>query len=282
MEVRSKGWAALLHWLNLALIASVVLYAFGRAIWSESLGLGDAGSSSSQVLDLLAFAVLCGLATFATIEVLKRVFDLRGRFQYARTRDWIEGRERERALLEARREVERRLEEREEKGWRPEEFGEEESAFHDLEDAMSLGKGRDARRLFNLPTEQLAAQLGAAADLALMSRFRYPRLIAAFAGQFGSGPDLNADLDDGEAFRDLAQRVRVGVDQLQITLGEDWRRLVQGAALWLAGLYGIAFAYAGDIGSAAHPRYVLMALILGGVFAWVARDVTRVIENARR
>ncbi len=246
---------AYLHRVNLALIALLILYTWIRAFAfkGDGLDLSDGSTTSRQVGDLLMFALLCALASFAVVEVLKRLFNLRGWYQLERTRLWFAERTKD-----------------------------EGQAFRHLVDAMGVSDlPRDVRQLFNLPTEQLAAQIGVAADVALTSPGRYEELIGGLTGRSfreGEGDKMEED----ERLRHMAQRVRAGVDQLQITLGEEWRRSIQGAVMWIAGVFGIGFAFAGDVGQAAHARYVLVALILGGVLAWTVRDLSRVVENARR
>src|SRR5207237_2365537 len=109
---------------------------------------------------------------------------------------------------------------------------------------------------------------------------KYQLLLESLMG--GARSDRQNSLPDKGSAIELAGKVRAGVDQLQITLGEGWRRYVQGAALWLSGLYGVALTHAGDLPASAHARYVIAALLVGGVFAWLSRDATAVIERLRR
>jgi hypothetical protein len=244
--------AAYLHRFNLAVIGLLLAYTMIQAFRREGLDLSDESTTSRHVGDLLMFALLCALASFAVVEVLKRLFNLRGWYQLERTKLWLSARVKDR-----------------------------EAAFGELIQALGVNqRRRDVRQLFNLPTEQLAAQIGLAADVALASPSHYDALIEGLTGWQLDDPESRAKNED--AMRQLAHRVRAGVDQLQITLAEEWRRSIQGAVMWIAGLFGIGFAFAGDVGAAAHTRHVLVALILGGVFAWTVRDLARVIENARR
>jgi hypothetical protein len=268
--------------VNVVLIAAVVAYAFMEAIRGDGIQLAE-GSVSTQARDLLWFAVVCGLASFATIETLKRIAGIRGLFNRRQLEIWLEERT-------------------------PQGRG-ADVALHELLDAMGLGdpvsqeqdedasRGAvnrgDYKRVFNLPVEQLAAQISSAVDVAVLSPERYRSLIGTLiGGEAGmkvaasleqvKSADKRADdegADDDRRFQ-LAQRVRAGVDQLQISLGERWRQYVQGAALWIAGLYGIGLAHAAD--RSTESRYVLAALLLGGLFAWLARDVAAVIERMRR
>jgi hypothetical protein len=128
----------------------------------------------------------------------------------------------------------------------------------------ALARG-ESKRVFNLPIEQLAGQIGAAADVALTARAEHPALISALAGEKAPEDSVAPppSREDDAAYR-LAQRVRAGVDQLQISVGERWRQYVQGGAIWISGLYGIGLTHAADHPVAAEPRYVLAALVLGG------------------
>jgi hypothetical protein len=227
--------------VNAFLIGAIAVYAFARA----------SVSSAVIVRDLLWFTVACGLASFATIEAVKRLTGIRALYHERETKRWIERR-----------------------AGKP--HPEDPVAFWMLLSVMGVPDGRspgDRKRVFDLPAEQLAAQLSGAAEIAVASPAFYRPLIAAFAGGY-------ADTPGGDY--ELAQRVRAGVDQLQISLGERWRRYVQGAALWLAGLYGILLTRVVDVARDAEATYILAALLVGGPLAWLIRDATAVVERLRR
>ena len=63
-----------------------------------------------------------------------------------------------------------------------------------------------------------------------------------------------------------SQRLRAALDQLQISIGERWRRYVQGTALWLSGAYGFSLAYLLNVSG--RSVYVIDALVIGGFFSW--------------
>jgi hypothetical protein len=228
--------------VNAFLIGAIAVYAFARA----------SVSSAVIVRDLLWFTVACGLASFATIEAVKRLTGIRALYHERETKRWIE-----------RRAVRRN--------------GEEPDPFWMLLSVMGVSDDRspgDRKRVFDLPAEQLAAQLSGAAEIAVATPDAYGPLVAAFAA--GYGPTSR-----GGAY-ELAQRVRAGVDQLQISLSERWRRYVQGAALWLAGLYGILLTRVVDVARDAEATYILAALVVGGPLAWLIRDATAAVERLRR
>jgi hypothetical protein len=180
-------------------------------------------------------------------------------------------------------------------------------------EALRRGGRQD---VFNLPIELLAAQISAAAEYALSKPEAYPALASALdpgsleaaaadrddadrlraTGEpsADTAPSHSRDQDEERNFR-VAQRVRASIDRLQISIGQGWRQSIQGAAVWLAGAYGIGLerlglgriALAQPTGPYTLPRntqpaYVFAALILGGVIAWTIRDVLATLERSRR
>jgi hypothetical protein len=232
--------------VNSALIVAVVVI----AVIDATGGITLEGEAGTAIRDLLWFALLCGLASSATIEILKRVFSLRGLYQMRQTEVW--------------------LADRAKGGTEP---------FDQLLDVMGLKPGPEAVRVFNLPTEQLIAQIGVATDV-LLARQNPDEplnpLIVALAGQHASARGEGSDTTA------LAQSIEVGVDHLQISLSERWRGYVQSAALWIAGAYGIALVETADISEDADSLYMLAALLIGGMIAWSVRDLAAVLERARR
>lgn len=257
--VKSNSWDDRLHLVLVGAlpIVAIIAYVVVRAVDDDGLRLVH-GSVSKEARDLLWFALICGLASYATIETAKRIARSRGHFQRWQTRRWMDRRERR--------------------------SGGDGDAYDDLLRAWGVSEG-EALRIFDLSTEQLAAQIGSAVDVALTAQGAYPGLIECFAGLARPVPGDDSDASPGDRERlddfKLAQRMRLGVDQLHIALADRWRRTVQGAALWIAGFYGIAVAHAVDQPSSAEPRYVLAALLIGGPIAWLVRDASALLEHAR-
>jgi hypothetical protein len=269
--------------VSLVLIGIVMLYAVVRASYDEGFHLSR-GSVSNQVRDVLWFSTLCGLASFTTIEAVKRLTSVRARYHSWQTRIWLEARMKR--ISPSAEPV--------------------ESPFVQLLRAMGLAEGRRSSlsprlrspewltealdtRIFGLPTEQLMAQISAAADLALSTdESRYQVLIPSLTAdasdlQFALRPRASKASDDrGEA--EQSRRVlqlRMGIDQLQVALASRWKRYLCGAALALSGLFGIGLTYAGREPAGDEPRNVLAALLIGGVIAMVARDLTAIAERLR-
>lgn len=244
--------------VNGLLILAVLVYVIVQAARGNGLHLAG-GTVSSRVRDILWFSALCGLVSFSTIEIVKRLTNVRGFVQREHVRLW---------LGERTQDAEAAV----------------DTSFGELLRAMGSPDDDDALRVFNLPAGRLAAQIGLASDIAYgrpedyrMLIWGLTRGIPALSAQDQSPPyEPNTDL----AF-EVGQRIRTGVDQLQISLTERWRRYVQGSALWVSGVYGIGLTYAADFPSQTETRYVLAALVLGGAFAWVVRDVAAVLERSR-
>jgi hypothetical protein len=85
-----------------------------------------------------------------------------------------------------------------------------------------------------------------------------------------------------ERDRERALRARAGIDALQISVGERWRRYVRSTAVWVSGVVAILLIRYGDFAQASRPTFILTALLLGGVVAWFARDVSAGVERWRR
>jgi hypothetical protein len=244
---------------NAVLIVGIAAVAIDRAL-SDGFHLAG-GSIPEQVRDLVWFSLACGLASTATIEIFKRLTPIRGLYQRRQSALW----------LKARRPAEARPE--------------KEDLYKPLQTAMRLRTRAELTRIFNLPTEQLAAQISSAADAALTAPDEQKWFLEALTGvtwrtaeqatQAGGDSPPALDLQ-------LVQRVRSGVDHFQIDATERWRRYVQGAALWISALYGILLAHAGIATSSTRPAYVLAALVLGGSIAWFARDITAFVQRGRR
>jgi hypothetical protein len=249
--------------VNVFLIACVLLYVVARASVEDSFRL-HTGSVSAQARDLLWFALACGLLSFATIECIKRLTYVRAAYHVRETRHWLESRF-------------RRLTSNSEDG--------DESPFKQLVTAMGIEEG-DEPRVFNLPSEQLSAQISAAADLALTTPYsEYSRFLASVTGDerdlMPLMPQSNDDREQEVEDLRRGQQVRIGLDQLQVVLRDRWRRYLWGAGLWISGAYGVGLALAGNREAVEGPRHVLAALVLGGVVAAVARDLTAIVERLR-
>lgn len=260
----ARGWLTetlLSDSVNLILSGVVVVYAILVARGGVAF---RTGSISQQVGTVLLFSLLCGLGAFGTIEILKRLTPIRGLYQRRQLLLWLDV--------------------------RTDGMGSE--AMAELLNAMGLRRPTSTSqptikaaelRVFNLPTEQLAAQVGAAADVALAAptdeAAAHRWLIAGLSNVPPQFDPATGEKEESPGDIRRSQRVEVGVDQLQISLGERWRRYVQGAALWISGAFGIGLIHATNQGAA---RYVLAAWLVGGLFAWAARDLAAVIERLRR
>jgi hypothetical protein len=259
---------------NAVFLLGILVYAIVRAV-ERGANLSSA-SVSGQTGDVLAFAALCGVLAYATVEIAKRLMNVRGAMQIALTRDWLARREGPKeaswslaALLDA--------------------MGYQDAASEASADRPTLAPTALAaptlRDVFNLPPDQLVAQIASAVDGAIASPDRYGSVLQAVLGYTPrslphspsskvEAPALAFDPADTQA-------LRAALDTLQTELTARWRRTVQAAALWVAGAYGIVASFAGGLDGANQARYLFAALILGGPIAWVIRDLTATLERIR-
>jgi hypothetical protein len=224
------------------------------------------GSVSAQVGDVLSFAFLCGLCSFATVEIVKRLTPIRALYHRWSIAAWFITRSNPAAFEQLRRALG---------------LAEEDSRPDDGTKAGGpgfFGVSDEERRVFGLPAEQLIAQISSAADLVLLSDAKDKAEQALIDGL--AGAPIEASLEPEERTRQ-AQQVRIGIDQLQITLATRWRRHLWGAAVALSGLYGIGLVYASHARRGDQARHVLAALLIGGLIAGVARDLLAIVERLR-
>ena len=92
----------------------------------------------------------------------------------------------------------------------------------------------------------------------------------------------DAALIANEALGRLARSVRSGLDVLQASLGQQWSRAVRTWAVSLSGLLGVTLVLFINISLLQRVLFAFTALLLGGFFAWLARDLTAVVERVRR
>lgn len=212
----------------------------------------------------LTLSAITGFAAMATLETLKRLFHLRGRFFFP---------------LAAGPEFLRMV-----RPNRPEE-------------AADSDHGEDIRR-FDLPLEQIMAQLGHAADQAIGDLFtdrtvpgqpkRLAHLTAAqrdtdeyrFLVRLLGKDSLTKAETDGDPTR-LRLETQAALDDLQVSVGNAWRWRLRLTACTLSAL----FALAALIFAPAPPGSKIAALassfLLGGFLAGFFRDLAAIVERFR-
>jgi hypothetical protein len=247
-------------------IGSVLAY----VAWVAAAGHGfrfSQGSVSAQARDVLWFALLCGLCSFATVEIVKRLTPIRALYHRGSIAAWFAARSAPAAFEQLRLALGLAKDGPSSNDGR---IGEEPPGFFRVED--------EERRVFGLPAEQLIAQISSATDLVLLRDPEENTGQALIEGL--AGAPIKASRDP-EVVTRQAQQVRIGIDQLQITLATRWRRHLWGAAVALSGLYGIGLVYASHAHRGDQARHVLAALLIGGLIAGVARDLLAIVERLR-
>jgi len=271
------------------------------------IALPQPSVGSIRVGQLAASVVLSGVAAMVLIETAKRLLPLRGAYNRRQVALWMDERvggkgapamgQLIRAMdlmpSESIRSIAQTVREH------PKDSESREDNASSLQQPVDLEVGHRWRRVlfpgpgvggaFNLPAEQLSAQIAAAAERASREGQGYEDLILALCPGLQRKDLRSLKQKDGpissvsrDVAADVAYRIAAAIDQLQIRLAGRWRHYLQVTAWWLTGLVALAWALA-DRGSAAHSAtFVLAALVFGAFFAWLARDVAAVVERLRR
>jgi hypothetical protein len=255
---------------------------------------------------VLGFAVGIGVASAAAIQLAKQLFRVRSRFQRRWVMDWIGERCAIEPLwadwLERHRAIERTLS-------APPDAApvlasalaasQRKLAAEELQEALLGGRTKRALRdVFDLPIEQLCAQISSAADLAIAEPDRNAELLLGLMGPTGL-KDIDSlapprRIVDGrierieparskkaDAYPPVAQGVRTGIDVMQISVGQRWRRGVQSSAVLISGILGVIGVFFARVTWPTRGLFILAALVFGGFFAWLVRDLTAIIERIR-
>jgi hypothetical protein len=255
---------------NLAILAALLVYAITRG--AETGVDLHSGSVGGQVGDLLGFATLCALGSYATVELVKRLTPLRASVNFAVVEEWLQwlrdeyrrGKPEKRRIAVERQNL-------------PADWFDV-----DLTPLLLRALGtRSTRGTFDLPPERLVAQIATAFDVALFQPELYGPLLPAVAGLPPAASALPSDEDTELLGSQEAQQLRLSLDNLQTTLTQVWRGIIQGAVVWIAGAYGVLASFAGGLSATNQARYLLAALILGGPIAWAIRDLTAVLGRLR-
>lgn len=253
--------------------------AFSRLLLNGR-NIGSAlGTFTATASGLVGFSAAIGLLTMAVVEVAKRLMPLRGYFQRWRLN----------AL-----------------------FGYDLSPLalsSSFGNHRTLPYGRSSSAWFDVPADQLVAQLGALVE---------PRLdrllitLSAEPGSYGAGQALPdylllallgfwSDKEFGELVRREPERrsrsedsrldqldatvrgeLERSLDRLHLAIESDWRLFVRALACAVAAALG-AVILATD--GPPNPLWVIVLAIgtsvVAGFFSWLARDVVAVITSFR-
>ena len=252
---------------------------------------------TQRVWGVLGFAVAVGVASAAAVQFAKQLLGVRSRFQQRWVVAWISERCAIEPLWAEWMEQHMRI-------LAPDisprvlAASQRKFAAEELE-AVLLGgfAQQELQRVFDLPIEQLCAQIGSVADRAITQPHLYAELLLALTGPTGLddidslAPPLTVDEDgriyrtfqpDTSAYSLVAQGVRTGIDLMQISVGQRWRRGVRSSAVVICGIFATVGVLFAQITWSTRALFVLTALVLGGFFAWLVRDLTAIVERIRK
>jgi hypothetical protein len=246
----------------LAIGTAVVVYAIIQDDTSGTIGPAET-HIVDQIKEIGWYAALSGVLAMSALEISKRLFGLRGIYQRRQVAQWLATRTNPTIGKLALDELDQAL-------------GADIPSGSSRADVLS--KQIDRLRLFNLPMEQVAAQVSEAAETQLMINPTTSNLLAALVGEPISTAPTDEPIDTIRA-----HRLQAGVDALQISVAERWRRYIRSSAVALSGLVGVLIAQnLNDRTLNGETTLVLGSLILGGVISWLARDLFALVERLRQ
>ena len=223
-----------------------------------------------------------GTVSMALIQTAKNVLPLRSWFQRARIRRW---------LFEAARDVSR-----------PTKVN--VCTTKAETDLISLATSGDEEAFYNLPIEDLCAQIRNAVPVIMDYPSLHADLFYCLASE-ASMEDLaflleppphevffkrDQSAENEKRIRAFAAakarvslQVRCSVDAIQTSIGFRWKRSLQIASLVLSAAVGIIALYLGGDQNSSYPRFgaTIMIGVLSGFLAPVARDLVAGIEKWR-
>lgn len=280
-------------WLALIIVLLAVLFLASRggfATHRDTVSLLIRGSWA-----VVGFTAAVGVVSAGIIQVGKQVFGVRGIVQRTWVLRWIETRSTEEPLWSDWRE--RHPEISRDDTVADLADAQRQLASIELQRALLGGLSpHELQRVFNLPVEQLCAQIGAAADLAMSEPQDHAELLLALTGpawlkeidslappnRVVNGRIFRRRSEDNTAYALVAQAARSGVDMMQISLGQRWQRGVRLAAIYVSGLLGVTAAVLVHGSVLAQVLLGAAALVLGGFFSWLTRDLVAIVERVRR
>ena len=154
--------------------------------------------------------------------------------------------------------------------------------------ALPTGGYRGSARRFDLPLEQLVAQVGYAADRALDELF-------VFREEREREPDAAPNLEllvsllgeaalqrAGEDPTRLRAQTQAALDDLQVRAGNAWRWRLRLASCVLAALFALVALIYVPVPPGSKIAALAGSFLLGGFFAGFFRDLAALVERFRR
>jgi hypothetical protein len=285
----------------LVLIALAVIAIAAFWFFSSPAGVTRQQATSTLVtfaVQTLTLSAVVGFAAMATLEMLKRLFHLRGWFFLRR----VPGSE---FLRPAR-------------PFRPEQKGDPaQKKEKQGENGESPGADRAAEIIrFDIPLEQLMAQLGYATDHALDSLFSgrteskppppeskasrpdapppaEPVTVSVPPpAKPAEGPDYKLlvrlvgqasvkKAQEGDDPTTLRLEVQAALDALQVSVGNAWRWWLRLTSCVLAAVFALAALVYAPVSPGFKTAALAGAFLLGGFFAGFFRDLAAIAERLR-
>jgi hypothetical protein len=221
-------------------------------------------TTGGTLLELVLALAAIGTIAMLVIQIIKELTPMRRSYQMQKVKEWLEEKSRT-STMDIKK----------------------ANAGKPYAQLVDLATGRDEKALFELPTEQMVAQMNAAAQAAM----DYPKdhqdlLIALSSG--ASREDVTLVINGGaaeaaanDARVRVSNRIQRNLDALQIVVSADWKWQMQVASIILTvGIVELAI-WASHADLQAHLLGVLIG-IAGAYFAPITRDIVAAVQSLRR
>ena len=269
-----------LTWL-VVIVGGLLVWLFRPTGTSPEVQLRAAASVAGFLLLIAAGA---GVAAMATVQFWKVLFLPRGTF-HAGELDSVFGKSMNQVLGLAG-------------PTQNESTSDYSDSLHKYSD--SLRKQESLNYLLDNPTEVLMGQIRSGADYILLRPEGFEDALYRLAGDAGQDSvkkylaqreEQSTNTSPSDAASSLPRsndaliEVRFFVEQrlnlVHVRLKEGWRRRVRIVAVAVAGLTGLLTVIMSDLGPTTKISVVFVAVIWGGFFSWLARDVVALVERRR-
>ncbi len=221
-------------------------------------------TNGGTLLQLVGALAAIGTIAMLLIQIIKELTPMRRNYQMQKVKTWLEDKAKA-STVDIKK----------------------ADAGKSYAQLIDLATGKDEKALFELPTEQMVAQMNAAAQAAMDYPKDHKDLLVALSS--GAAREDVTRVTDGapadaaahDARVRVSNRIQRNLDALQITVSADWKWQMQVASIILTvGIVELAI-WASNASSQAHLLGVLIG-IAGAYFAPITRDIVAAVQSLRR
>ena len=312
-------------WKPRILIILIALYLFGLIGWllywlvhtaGQILTVPPFKDASEKAWSLVMFCVAIAALVMTLIQIARLLFPVRGAFHRKAMLRWFEtnvgywpsaflpaG-----ASSEMRELASRGLDQFERLSSRDRVPAEDRSTYEDLRTNSQRPTGPDKTRvrssklmnipaIYDLPLEQLCAQMTIGAESAIEESGEYKDILLCLSGKdYSKQVETLAKAGEGRLESVQEDRIRAllmrtiqrRVDAFQIETGAQWRSGIRSVAVITSVAFSVSITFSCMPGNRSFPQvlsyavYASLAGILAAFLSMFIRDLTALVEGKRR